>query len=60
VARLLFLACATVASGRALQPARVKSDRAVQAAVESLLKQMSLDEKIGQLNQVSALAGGPS
>jgi beta-glucosidase len=54
VARLLFLACATASSGWAQQPARWKSDRDVQAAVESLLKRMSLEEKIGQLNQVSA------
>lgn len=57
VARLLFgltLAGAAGSSGWAQQPARVRSDQDVRAAVESLLKKMTLEEKIGQLNQVSA------
>ncbi len=54
VARLVVLAGAITSSGWAQQPARLKTDRDVQAAVEALLKQMTLDEKIGQLNQVSA------
>jgi Glycosyl hydrolase family 3 N terminal domain len=36
------------------------NDAAVQARVDSLLKQMTTDEKIGQLNQVFALSTGPT
>jgi hypothetical protein len=53
-----------LAAGGRLQAQQAKTaapnDAAVQARVDSLLKQMTTDEKIGQLNQMFALSTGPT
>ena len=49
---LLFLSLGTSALSAATPPA---TDQAVDARVEKLLQQMTLDEKIGQLNQLGGI-----
>ncbi len=47
---LLTLACTQLPAGRSTHP----QDKAIEAKVEKLLAQMTLEEKIGQMNQISS------
>ena len=51
---LLFSACLLAACGRPQQPSTVGTTPEVEQRVEKILSQMTLAEKIGQMNQVSA------
>ena len=51
---LLAGAALAVACGQPRHPSTVGTDRAVEQRVERILSQMTLAEKIGQMNQVSA------